>query len=51
VQEVDGRSARAQRTRDAVVEALVALLEEGDLQPTTSSIADKAVAQLDKITA
>lgn len=38
----DGRSARGQRTRDAVVEALVALLEEDDLQPSIEAIAARA---------
>ena len=31
---VDGRSARAERTRGAIVEALLALNHEGDLKPT-----------------
>ena len=42
VQEVDGRTARAQRTRAAVVEALISLLEEGRLQPTAAEIAARA---------
>jgi TetR/AcrR family transcriptional regulator of autoinduction and epiphytic fitness len=42
VQVVDGRSARAQRTRSAVVEALLGLLEEGHTQPTAAEIAARA---------
>lgn len=38
----DGRTARAERTRTAIVDALIALLEEGDLQPTANRIADRA---------
>src|SRR5690349_14408846 len=38
----DGRSARAERTRTAIVDALISLLEEGDLQPTANRIADRA---------
>ncbi len=39
---VDGRTLRAQRTRDAVVAALLALQEEGDLQPTAQRVAARA---------
>jgi AcrR family transcriptional regulator len=39
---VDGRAARAQRTRDAVVDAVLALIEEGDLRPTAPRIAARA---------
>lgn len=39
---LDGRTRRALRTRDAVVEALLALQEEGDLQPTAQRVAAKA---------
>lgn len=42
VQELDGRTARAQRTREAVVSALIGLLEDGDVQPTTAAIAARA---------
>jgi TetR/AcrR family transcriptional regulator, regulator of autoinduction and epiphytic fitness len=42
VQEVDGRTARANRTREAVVEALLSLMEEGDVQPTAAQIAARA---------
>lgn len=39
---IDGRVARAQRTRAAVIDAFVALLEEGDLRPTAPRIAERA---------
>lgn len=39
---VDGRSARAERTRQAIVDSLLSLLEEGDLQPTAIRIAERA---------
>lgn len=39
---VDGRAARATRTRAAIVDALLALLEEGDLQPPATRIAERA---------
>lgn len=38
----DGRAARAARTRQAIVDALLSLLEEGDLQPTANRIAERA---------
>jgi len=38
----DGRSARAERTKVAVVEALLALLDEGDVRPTAERIAARA---------
>lgn len=38
----DGRTARAQRTRDAIVEALLALLEAGSLRATAAEIAERA---------
>jgi TetR/AcrR family transcriptional regulator, regulator of autoinduction and epiphytic fitness len=38
----DGRTARAVRTRGVIVDALLALLEEGDLQPTATRIAERA---------
>jgi AcrR family transcriptional regulator len=40
--ERDGRSERGERTRAAVVEALLELIEEGDLRPTAPRIADRA---------
>lgn len=39
---LDGRAARSHRTRAAIVEALVALLEEGNPQPTVEEIAVRA---------
>jgi TetR/AcrR family transcriptional regulator of autoinduction and epiphytic fitness len=39
---LDGRTARAHRTRDAVVEALLSLQEEGDLEPTAQRVAARA---------
>ena len=41
-QHVDGRTARGQRTRSSVVDALLALQEEGDLAPTAQRVAAKA---------
>lgn len=38
----DGRTARGQRTRRAVVDALLALQEEGDLTPTAQRVAERA---------
>jgi TetR/AcrR family transcriptional regulator, regulator of autoinduction and epiphytic fitness len=38
----DGRTVRAERTRRALVDALVALLDEGMLRPTAEQIADRA---------
>jgi AcrR family transcriptional regulator len=42
----DGRSARSQRTRTAVVDALLALLREGNLRPTAREIAARAEVSL-----
>ncbi len=42
----DGRTARAARTREAVVEALLTLLDEGSLRPTAREIADRAGVSL-----
>ncbi|HEY6762529.1 MAG TPA: TetR/AcrR family transcriptional regulator [Baekduia sp.] len=39
---LDGRVARSRRTRAAIVEALVTLLEEGNPQPTVEEIAGRA---------
>jgi AcrR family transcriptional regulator len=39
---VDGRSARAQRTRDSVVDAVLLLVAEGSVRPTAREIADQA---------
>jgi AcrR family transcriptional regulator len=38
----DGRAARALRTRNAVADALVELIEEGELRPTSKAIAERA---------
>jgi AcrR family transcriptional regulator len=43
---VDGRTARAIRTRRAVVDALLALLTEGDLRPGAERIAERAGVSL-----
>ena len=39
---VDGRTARAERTREKVVDALLELLDEGDSRPTSERIAGRA---------
>jgi TetR/AcrR family transcriptional regulator, regulator of autoinduction and epiphytic fitness len=39
---LDGRLARSARTREAVVNALLDLLNEGDLRPTAARIAERA---------
>jgi TetR/AcrR family transcriptional regulator of autoinduction and epiphytic fitness len=38
----DGRTIRAERTRQALVDAMLALLDEGQLQPTAERIAERA---------
>jgi AcrR family transcriptional regulator len=43
---VDGRTLRAERTRRAIVDAHLALLEEGDLKPTAERIAERAGVSL-----
>jgi TetR/AcrR family transcriptional regulator of autoinduction and epiphytic fitness len=43
---IDGRAARAVRTHGAIVEALVAALAEGELQPTAERIAERAGVSL-----
>ena len=43
---VDGRTARSIRTRRAVVDALLALIEEGDIRPTGPRIAERAGVSL-----
>jgi TetR/AcrR family transcriptional regulator of autoinduction and epiphytic fitness len=42
----DGRSARAARTRDAVVEALLSLLDDGNFRHTARQVADRAGVSL-----
>ena len=44
--QIDGRIARSQRTREAVVDALLEILNEGDLQPTAQRIAQRANVSL-----
>jgi AcrR family transcriptional regulator len=39
---IDGRTARAVRTKDAIVTACLDLIDEGDLRPTGPRIADRA---------
>ena len=39
---IDGRTARSVRTRTALVDATIALVEEGDLRPTGPRIAERA---------
>ena len=41
-QAIDGRSARAQRTRDSVVNAVLELAKSGDVRPTAKEVADCA---------
>src|SRR3954452_14599170 len=43
---IDGRAARSQRTREAVVEALLALLRDGNPRPTAKEIAERAGVSL-----
>jgi TetR/AcrR family transcriptional regulator, regulator of autoinduction and epiphytic fitness len=43
---LDGRIARSYRTREAVVDALLDLINEGDLQPTAARIAERAHVSL-----
>lgn len=43
---VDGRTLRSRRTRTAVVDALLSLIEEGDLRPTAPRIAERAGVSL-----
>lgn len=39
---IDGRHARAERTRQAIVDALLELLAEGDLKPSADRVAERA---------
>jgi TetR/AcrR family transcriptional regulator of autoinduction and epiphytic fitness len=43
---VDGRTARGRRTREAVVEAVIVLLNEGDVRPTAARVAERAGVSL-----
>lgn len=40
--EVDGRTARRDRNRDAAIDALIDLIEAGDMFPTMAEIADRS---------
>jgi AcrR family transcriptional regulator len=42
----DGRAERSERTRDAVVEAMLDLIEDGDLRPTAPRVAERAGVSL-----
>lgn len=42
VEPIDGRTARAVRTKDAIVDACLGLIDEGDLRPTGPRIAERA---------
>jgi AcrR family transcriptional regulator len=42
----DGRAARAERTRNAVVDALLELIESGELQPPAQVVAERAGVSL-----
>jgi len=46
---IDGRSARALRTREAIVDALLALIDDGELKPPAPRIAQKAGVSLRSI--
>jgi len=39
---IDGRTARALRTREAIVDASIELVDEGDLRPTAIRVAERA---------
>lgn len=42
----DGRTLRSLRTREAIVDATIALLEEGDLRPTAPRVAERAAVSV-----
>jgi TetR/AcrR family transcriptional regulator, regulator of autoinduction and epiphytic fitness len=42
----DGRTLRAVRTREAIVDATIALLEDGDLRPTAPRVAARAAVSV-----
>lgn len=46
VARIDGRLARGERARGAIVDALLDLLEEGDLRPSAARIAERAGVSL-----
>jgi TetR/AcrR family transcriptional regulator, regulator of autoinduction and epiphytic fitness len=39
---IDGRSARALKTREAIVDSCIGLVEEGELRPTAPRVAERA---------
>jgi TetR/AcrR family transcriptional regulator of autoinduction and epiphytic fitness len=39
---VDGRTLRSQRTREAIVDATIGLIDSGDLRPTAPRVAERA---------
>jgi TetR/AcrR family transcriptional regulator of autoinduction and epiphytic fitness len=41
-EKIDGRTARARRTREAIVDATLALLDSGNLRPSSEEIAERA---------
>jgi AcrR family transcriptional regulator len=43
---VDGRTLRSLRTREAIVDACIGLLEEGDLRPTAPRVAERAAVSV-----
>ena len=43
---IDGRAARATRTREAIADAVLSLLEEGHLRPTAPEVAERARVSL-----
>lgn len=43
---IDGRTLRSMRTREAIVDATIALLEEGDLRPTAPRVAERAAVSV-----
>jgi TetR/AcrR family transcriptional regulator, regulator of autoinduction and epiphytic fitness len=45
-QRIDGRTARSERTRNAIVDAQLQLIREGDLRPTADRIAKQAGVSL-----
>jgi AcrR family transcriptional regulator len=46
IEKVDGRTARAERSRAQVADALLELIDEGDLRPTAEKIAERAGVSL-----
>ncbi len=42
IEPIDGRRARSEKTRGLIVEALMKLIAEGDLQPTSEAVAQRA---------